>query len=107
MPGCSHRAPFYSLSKRKVLVSGDIGCYSIGTLPPFNAMDAIISMGASIGMAHGANQAGLPEKMVAVIGDSTFFHAGLPALASAIYNNSATLTINPGQWHDGHDRPAR
>jgi indolepyruvate ferredoxin oxidoreductase alpha subunit len=92
-PGCSHRAPFYSLSKHKVLVFGDIGCYSIGTLPPFNAMDAIISMGASIGMAHGANQAGLPEKMVAVIGDSTFFHAGIPALASAIYNNSATLTI--------------
>ncbi len=92
-PGCSHRAPFYSLSRHKVLVSGDIGCYSIGMLPPFNAMDTLISMGASIGLAHGANQAGLEDKMVAVIGDSTFFHAGISALASAIYNNSPTLTI--------------
>jgi len=92
-PGCSHRAPFYSLAKAKVLVAGDIGCYSIGTLPPFNAMDTIISMGSSIGLAHGAMQAGLQEKMVAVIGDSTFFHAGIPALASAIYNNSPTTTI--------------
>jgi indolepyruvate ferredoxin oxidoreductase alpha subunit len=92
-PGCSHRAPFYSLSRHKVLVSGDIGCYSIGTLSPFNAMDTIISMGASIGLAHGANQAGLEEKMVAVIGDSTFFHAGISALASAVYNNSATTTL--------------
>ena len=92
-PGCSHRAPFYSLSRHKVLVSGDIGCYSIGVLPPFNAMDTIISMGASIGLAHGANQAGLEDKMVAVIGDSTFFHAGLSALASAVYNNSPTLTL--------------
>ena len=92
-PGCSHRAPFYSLSKAKVLVAGDIGCYSIGTLPPFNAMDTIISMGSSIGLAHGAMQAGLQEKMVAVIGDSTFFHAGIPALANVIYNNSPTTTI--------------
>jgi indolepyruvate ferredoxin oxidoreductase, alpha subunit len=92
-PGCSHRAPFYSLSKAQVLVAGDIGCYSIGTLPPFNAMDTIIAMGSSIGLAHGATQAGLQEKMVAVIGDSTFFHAGIPALASAIYNNSPTTTI--------------
>jgi indolepyruvate ferredoxin oxidoreductase alpha subunit len=92
-PGCSHRSPFYSLAKAKVLVAGDIGCYSIGTLPPFSAMDTIISMGSSIGLAHGATQAGLQEKMVAVIGDSTFFHAGIPALASVIYNNSSTTTI--------------
>ena len=92
-PGCSHRAPFYSLSRHKVIVAGDIGCYSIGTLSPFNAMDTIISMGASIGVAHGANQAGLQERMVAVIGDSTFFHAGVSALATAIYNNSPTLTV--------------
>jgi indolepyruvate ferredoxin oxidoreductase alpha subunit len=92
-PGCPHRSAFYSLSKHKVLVSGDIGCYSIGTLPPFNAMDTVVAMGASIGLAHGATQAGLQEKMVAVIGDSTFFHAGIPALASAIYNNSSTTTI--------------
>jgi indolepyruvate ferredoxin oxidoreductase alpha subunit len=92
-PGCPHRSAFYSLSKAKVLVSGDIGCYSIGTLPPFGAMDTIIAMGASIGLAHGAAQAGLQERMVAVIGDSTFFHTGIPALASAIYNNSPTTTV--------------
>ena len=92
-PGCPHRAAFYSLARHKVLVAGDIGCYSIGVMAPFTAMDTIISMGASIGMAHGAAQAGLGEKMVAVIGDSTFFHAGIPALASAVYNNSPTMTI--------------
>jgi len=92
-PGCPHRSAFYALAKARVLVSGDIGCYSIGTLPPFNAMDTIISMGASIGLAHGAAQAGLSEKMVAVIGDSTFFHAGLSALANAIYNNSSIMTV--------------
>lgn len=92
-PGCPHRSVFYSLSKHKVVVSGDIGCYTIGVLPPFNAMDTTIAMGTSIGLAHGANQAGLEQKMVAVIGDSTFFHAGLPALANAVYNNSPTLTL--------------
>jgi indolepyruvate ferredoxin oxidoreductase alpha subunit len=92
-PGCPHRAPFYTLNKHKVIVPGDIGCYSIGVLPPFQAMDAIISMGASIGMAHGMKQAGSPDKLVAVIGDSTFFHTGLPALATVVYNNSPTTVM--------------
>ena len=92
-PGCPHRSVFYSLSKHKVLVSGDIGCYTIGVLPPFNAIDTCVAMGVSIGLAHGAIQAGLQERMVAVIGDSTFFHTGLPALASAVYNNSPTMTV--------------
>ncbi len=92
-PGCPHRAAFYALSKHKVTVPGDIGCYSIGVLPPFNAMDTIISMGASIGMAHGMKQVGMPDKLVAVIGDSTFFHTGLPALATVVYNNSPTTIM--------------
>jgi len=92
-PGCPHRSVFYLLRKHKLLVSGDIGCYAIGVLPPFTAMDALISMGASIGMAHGMERAGIGEKLVAVIGDSTFFHAGLPALANVVYNQGTTATL--------------
>lgn len=92
-PGCPHRSVFYALHKQKLRVSGDIGCYSIGVLPPFNAMDTILSMGAGLGMAHGMGQAGVEEKFVAVIGDSTFFHAGLPALASTVYNKGVVTTI--------------
>lgn len=95
-PGCPHRAAFYAANKQKLVVMGDIGCYSIGTLPPFSSTDAIISMGASISLAHGMNRAGLPDKVVAVIGDSTFFHAGLSALASMVYNqgNSTVLILD-------------
>jgi indolepyruvate ferredoxin oxidoreductase alpha subunit len=92
-PGCPHRSVFYALHKQKLRVSGDIGCYAIGVLPPFNAMDTILSMGAGLGMAHGMGQAGVEEKFVAVIGDSTFFHAGLPALASTVYNKGVVTTI--------------
>ncbi len=92
-PGCPHRAAFYAIHKQKLLVSGDIGCYAIGVLPPFQAMDALISMGASVGMAHGMTRTGLQEKVVAVIGDSTLFHAGLPALANTVYNKGVATTI--------------
>jgi len=92
-PGCPHRSVFYALRKQKLQVSGDIGCYSIGVLPPFNAMNTILSMGAGLGMAHGMGQAGVEEKFVAVIGDSTFFHTGLPALASTVYNKGVVTTI--------------
>ena len=92
-PGCPHRATFYAAKKQKLLVPGDIGCYTIGVLPPFNAMDTCISMGASIGVAHGIRQAGNTQKSIAVIGDSTFFHTGLPALANSVYNNVATTTV--------------
>lgn len=89
-PGCPHRAFFYAMSrnKRRAIIAGDIGCYSMGVLPPFQAMDMLISMGASIGMAHGFKQAGGQEAAVATIGDSTFFHSGLSPLASAVYNKS-------------------
>jgi indolepyruvate ferredoxin oxidoreductase alpha subunit len=92
-PGCPHRASFYAINKQKLLVMGDIGCYSIGTLPPFSSMDAIISMGASIGLTHGMDRAGIEDKVVAVIGDSTFFHAGLPALANLVYNQGGSTVI--------------
>ncbi len=93
-PGCPHRAFFYDMArqKRKAIIAGDIGCYSMGVLEPFKAMDMLISMGASIGMAHGFKQAGGQEGVVATIGDSTFFHSGLSPLAAAVYNK-AKITV--------------
>ncbi len=93
-PGCPHRAFFYDLArqKRKTVIAGDIGCYSMGVLEPFKAMDMLISMGAGIGMAHGFKQAGGQENALATIGDSTFFHSGLSPLAAAVYNR-AKITV--------------
>lgn len=92
-PGCPHRAVFHVLNKRKVPVAGDIGCYTLGLLPPLSAIHTCGCMGAGIGVAHGAAKAGIGERMVAVIGDSTFFHTGMPALANVAYNRSNVLTI--------------
>jgi indolepyruvate ferredoxin oxidoreductase alpha subunit len=92
-PGCSHRGVFQLLAKKKVAVSGDIGCYTLAFLPPLSALHFCGCMGASIAVAHGAAKAGLPERMVAVLGDSTFFHTGLPALANVAYNRANILTI--------------
>ena len=111
-PGCPHRAFFYNLRRwrRQAVFPGDIGCYSMGFQPPFDAMDSIISMGASIGMAHGLKQAGAQEKVIAIIGDSTFFHAGLSPLANAVYNGSNIIVavldnritaMTGGQQHPG------
>ncbi len=91
--GCGHRDVFWVLRKLKVTVNSDIGCYALGVMPPLAASDTIGAMGASIGVATGMRRAGLEGQNVAVIGDSTFFHAGLPALASAIYNNTPFTTI--------------
>lgn len=85
-PGCPHRAALFNIKKQKLILSGDIGCYAIGVLPPLNATDTQLSMGASIGIAHGIQQSGTQQKVVAVLGDSTFFHTGLPALANSVYN---------------------
>jgi indolepyruvate ferredoxin oxidoreductase alpha subunit len=92
-PGCPHRSVFHVLNKRRVPVAGDIGCYTLGLLPPLSAIHSCGCMGAGIGVAHGAAQAGIGERMVAVIGDSTFFHTGLPALANVGYNKSDVVTI--------------
>ena len=90
--GCPHRGVFSTLKKLGVLVTGDIGCYTLGCLPPFDAMHTTFCMGASIGNATGFNRAG-EQQVVAVIGDSTFLHAGLPSLLSAAYNQVPTTTI--------------
>jgi indolepyruvate ferredoxin oxidoreductase alpha subunit len=92
-PGCPHRGAFYVLHKLKVPVNGDIGCYTLGLIPPLSAIHTCGCMGASIGVAHGAAKAGSPERHVAVLGDSTFFHSGIPALVNAVYNRAPVVTI--------------
>jgi indolepyruvate ferredoxin oxidoreductase alpha subunit len=92
-PGCPHRGTFYILNKLKVPVNGDIGCYTLGLVPPLSAIHTTGCMGAGIGVAHGAAKAGSPERHVAVIGDSTFFHTGIPALINVVYNRSNVVTV--------------
>ncbi|MGQ9675809.1 MAG: indolepyruvate ferredoxin oxidoreductase subunit alpha [Chloroflexota bacterium] len=92
-PGCGHRGVFYILSKLKLAVAGDIGCYSLGVAPPLSAMHTLGCMGAGVGVLHGALKAGAPERAVAVIGDSTFFHSGIAPLINIVYNRSAGVTI--------------
>ena len=91
-PGCAHRGVFGTLQKLGVLVTGDIGCYTLGCLPPYEAIHTTFCMGASIGNATGFNKAG-EDRVVAVIGDSTFLHGGFPGLLSAVYNKVPTTTI--------------
>ncbi len=91
--GCGHRDVFWVLRKLKVAVNSDIGCYALGVLPPLEATDTIGAMGASIGVAMGMRLGGLEKNNVAVIGDSTFFHAGLPALATAVYNETPVVVV--------------
>ena len=94
--GCPHRGIFFNLSRMKLFVSGDIGCYTLGFLPPLNALDATVCMGASIPMAHGMVKAlgeGSHNKVVSVIGDSTFVHSGITGLINSVYNKSAATLI--------------
>ena len=97
-PGCSHRGVFVALRKMKAFVSGDIGCYTLGGLPPFEAVHSCTCMGAGISMAHGMAKvvdeaADARNRAVAVIGDSTFFHSGITSLLDVAYNQSDVLTI--------------
>ncbi|OYD15695.1 indolepyruvate ferredoxin oxidoreductase subunit alpha [candidate division WOR-3 bacterium JGI_Cruoil_03_51_56] len=95
-PGCPHTGIFYALQNQDVIIGGDIGCYTLGALPPHNAMDTCIDMGASITFAHGCDKAlGKSDKRrrVAVIGDSTFFHSGITGLINATYNKSDVIVI--------------
>ncbi len=92
--GCPHRGLFHILSKLKLNVMGDIGCYTLAALPPTSAMDACLCMGASIGMAHGFEKAtGSSDNTVAVLGDSTFLHSGLTGLLNMAYNGSTGTVI--------------
>lgn len=111
--GCAHRGIFYAISKLKLFVTGDIGCYTLGYLSPLNAIHCCICMGASISMAHGIDKAtdsNYSKKTVAVIGDSTFLHTGINGLINAIYNKSCSTIIildNRTTAMTGHqDNPA-
>ena len=96
-PGCPHRGVFYVLSNMKVRVSGDIGCYTLGAMKPYEAVDTCVCMGASVSMAHGMDKADTQfgEKIptVAVIGDSTFMHSGITGLIDIVYNKGAATVI--------------
>jgi indolepyruvate ferredoxin oxidoreductase alpha subunit len=88
-PGCPHRGVFYVMNKLKLVATGDIGCYTLGALPPLGAMDTCVCMGASVTNAQGLEKAlgnEFSKKLVAVLGDSTFFHSGITGLVNAVYN---------------------
>lgn len=98
-PGCGHRGVFTVLSKMRVFVAGDIGCYTLGAMPPFNALHSDICMGAGVSSVHGIEK-GLGEaagdkknRRVAVIGDSTFFHSGMTSLLNIVWNRGTSVVI--------------
>ena len=94
--GCPHRGMFYTLAKNKITVHGDIGCYTLGAVPPLSALDSTLCMGASISGLHGFNAArgeSAEEKSVAVIGDSTFMHSGMTGLVNVAYNATNSTVI--------------
>lgn len=110
-PGCPHRGVYYVLRKLNLTVTGDIGCYTLGALPPLSSLDTTTCMGASIGHAQGM-RLGLPgdkaKKVVAVIGDSTFMHSGITPLLNMTYNgiDAPVLVLDNGTTamtgHQGH-----
>ncbi len=94
--GCPHRGLFYTLAKNKITALGDIGCYTLGAVPPLNALDSTLCMGASVSGLHGFNLARGAEaeqKSVAVIGDSTFMHSGMTGLVNVAYNATNSTVI--------------
>ena len=109
--GCPHTGPFMALRRLGAVVAGDIGCYTLAALEPLSAMDTCVAMGSSIGMAVGlAHSGGAGGPVVATIGDSTFLHAGIPALMDAVYNraditvlilDNGTTAMTGGQHHPG------
>ncbi len=95
-PGCPHRGMFYVLKKLDLYVSGDIGCYTLGALPPIEALHSCVCMGASVGNAHGISKAlgkNALGKHVAIIGESTFLHNGVTPLMDVVYNKGNSTTI--------------
>ncbi|MDR1647267.1 MAG: indolepyruvate ferredoxin oxidoreductase [Zoogloeaceae bacterium] len=122
---CPHLGVYYTLSQlRNVNIAGDIGCYTLGAGHPWNALDACISMGASMGMALGLDKGRGPDdahkRIVAVIGDSTFLHMGMQGLLNIAYNRGNVTVLlldnravgmtggqdNPGSGRDIHGDPA-
>lgn len=112
--GCPHRAMYYAIKQvygPDAVHPSDIGCYTLGILPPLKMADIVICMGASIGTSCGISKA-TDQKVVSFIGDSTFFHAGIPALINAVHNNhkftlvildNGTTAMTGNQPHPGVD----
>jgi indolepyruvate ferredoxin oxidoreductase alpha subunit len=92
-PACPYHAVFAAIARMDLIAAGDIGCYTLGVLPPYRAMDSCVAMGASIGVGLGLRQVLPPEqarRVVSVIGDSTFVHSGIPGLVEMAYNPPPT-----------------
>lgn len=92
-PGCSHRPIFYALNKLGAIVTGDIGCYSLGLMKPLDALDTIICMGGGISNSYGFEKSGEKRPIVGIVGDSTFFHSGITGLINMVYNKSKGTII--------------
>ena len=122
-PGCPHRATFHVLKKLKLHVFGDIGCYTLCALPPVDSLESALCMGASVGMAVGAEKAqgrDFARHSVAVLGDSTFIHSGITGLVNAVYDRSNITVVildnritgmtghqqNPATGFDIYNQPA-
>jgi indolepyruvate ferredoxin oxidoreductase alpha subunit len=119
-PGCPHRSTFYNLSTKakfkRLVIAGDIGCYNLGALAPFYATDTMGSMGAGFGVAHGFDIAGIhdtDQKVIGIVGDSTFFHAGVTPLLDIVHNggrstlvilDNATTAMTGHQDHPGIEK---
>jgi indolepyruvate ferredoxin oxidoreductase alpha subunit len=108
--GCPHRFVFTILKRLKVTVAGDIGCYTLGATPPLSALHTCICMGAGITIHEGLRRAHPDQKILGVIGDSTFIHSGITGLINAVYNNmkgliiildNSTTAMTGGQNHPG------
>jgi indolepyruvate ferredoxin oxidoreductase alpha subunit len=129
-PGCPHTGIYFTLNmlgqrsklpgttgqEPKLIVTGDIGCYTLGAYPPLNVLDTTACMGAGIGQALGMEKAGVNNKVVAVIGDSTFMHSGITGLVNAVYNDghitivildNSTTAMTGHQEHPGTGVTAR
>ncbi|MBO8138586.1 MAG: indolepyruvate ferredoxin oxidoreductase subunit alpha [Desulfotomaculum sp.] len=116
--GCPHRASFYAFKQavgNNAVFTGDIGCYTLGSMQPLNAVDTCLCMGASITIASGMEKVEKGRKQVAFLGDSTFFHTGIPGLINAVYNKSditivvldnRTTAMTGHQPHPGLDSTA-
>ena len=97
-PGCPHRGFFYIMSKKKdTVIAGDIGCYTLGAVPPLSAMDTCVCMGGGFsvgaGMAHAFEVAGVKKKVFGVVGDSTFFHSGMTGATEILYNKANMIPV--------------
>lgn len=91
--GCPHRGIFYGLAQFDVIVTGDIGCYSLGVFPPLSRTDIILCMGGGFTLAHGMKKAGEKRPVVGIVGDSTFFHSGITGLLNMVYNKGNAVLI--------------